>query len=105
MKYYKILYRIGKNSEYIYPPNTKGAIWNLSQYNLNDNVMIGGTDTNIEADGSEVVELSKKEALSQIEEFKKSYPEIQEEELPAFPGIKEEPTPARTAKAKKKGSK
>lgn len=102
MKYYKVIYKIGKNSEYIYPLCTKGAIWNILQYHFTDNIMIGGTESRIKAEGSEVVELSEEEGLSQIEEFKKSYPEIQEGELPSLPGKKEEIKHSRTISSKKK---
>ena len=80
MKYYKVIYKIGANKELVYPFSCKGVVWNLAQYHYTENVMIGRTESEVEADGVEVVELTEEEALSLIEEFKKSYPEIPEEE-------------------------
>ena len=63
--------------------------------------MIGRTDSEVEADGVEVVELTEEEALSLIDEFKKSYPEIAEEELPLLPERKEKTESTRTKTPKK----
>lgn len=104
MKYYRVVYRIGENNERIYPSSIKGAVWNIAQYHFTDNVMIGGTESKVEAEGEDVVELTEKKALSQIEEFKNSYPEVSEEELPFLPERKDEPKPARTISSKKKPS-
>ncbi len=90
MKYYNVIYKFGVNNEYIYPSSVEGVVWNIAQYHFTENVMIGRTDSEVEADGVEVVELSEEEALSLIEEFKKSYPEIPEEELPFVPKREEE---------------
>jgi len=90
MKYYKVMYKLGANKEYIYPSSVTGVVWNLAQYHFTEKSMIGRTDSEVEADGVEVVELIEEEALSLIDEFKKSYPEISEEELTFLPKRKEE---------------
>ncbi len=82
MKYYKVVYQIGRNNEYIYPSGVKGAVWNEAQYHYTDKMMIGRTESPVQADGSEVVELTEPEALSLIKEFKESYPPKSEEERP-----------------------
>ena len=82
MKYYKVIYKIGENTEYIYPPSIKEVIWTIVQYHYKDNVMIGGTDKSVEEDGVDVTELPKDEALSLIEDYKKSFPEIKEVDFP-----------------------
>ncbi len=102
MKYYKVIYKVGRNNEREYPSGIKGAVWNIAQYHFKDNIMIGGTESRIDADGVEVVELTREEALSQIEEFKNSYPENPEEEMPFFQERKEGPKPSRTGGSKKK---
>ena len=63
--------------------------------------MIGRADSEVEADGVEVVELTETEALSVIEEFKKSYPEIAEEKLPFLPEREEETKATRTKSSRK----
>ena len=63
--------------------------------------MIGRTDSEVEADGVEVVELTEAEALSMIDEFKKSYPEIAEEELAFMPERKKETKTTRTKSSRK----
>jgi hypothetical protein len=85
----------------LYPSGIKRVVWNLAQYHFKDYVMIGRTDSEVEADGVEVVELTEAEALSVIEKFKKSYPEIAEEELPFLPGRKEETKATRTKSSRK----
>jgi hypothetical protein len=85
MKYYKVIYKLGSNNEYIYPLSVKGVVWNLAQYHFEEHLMIGRTDSEVDADGVEVVELTEEEALSLVEEFKKSYPKILEEELLFLP--------------------
>ena len=85
MKYYKVIYKLGSNNEYIYPSSVEGVVWNLAQYRFKEHLMIGRTDGEIKADGIEVVELTEEEALSLVEEFKKSYPEIPDEELSLLP--------------------
>jgi len=85
MRYYRVIYRLGENNERIYPSSIKEAVWNMTQYHFTDNVMIGGTEKKVEADGVEVVELTEEMGLSQIEEFKNSYPKIPEEDLPLLP--------------------
>ena len=79
MKYYNVIYELGTNNEYIYPPCTERVIWSLAQYHFTENRMIGRTDSEVEADGVEVVELTEEEASSLIDEFKKSYSETPEE--------------------------
>ena len=86
MKYYKVIYRTGKNNEHSYPPSIKGIVWNLTQNHYQERVMIGGTDDDVVADGKKVIKLTKKAALPLIEEFKKSYPEVKEDDLPFLPG-------------------
>ena len=89
MKYYKVIYKLGANNEHVYPSSIEGVVWNLAQYHFTEYVMIGRTDSEVEADGVEVAELTDEGALSLIDEFKKSYPEIAEEELPFLPEKKE----------------
>ena len=101
MKYYKVMYKLGANKEYIYPSSIKSVVWNLAQYHFTENVMVGRTDSEVEADGVEVVELTEAEALSVIDEFKKSYPEIPEEELPFLPERKEKTEATRTKSSRK----
>jgi hypothetical protein len=74
MRYYKIFIKKGTDDQYIYPSSTRSAVWKIAQYHYSDMVMIGGTDTQVRADGKEVVELAEKEALSMIEQLKKSHP-------------------------------
>ena len=85
MKYYKVIYKIGNNNVYVYPSGVKAAVWNIAEYHFTDHVMIGKTDGDVKADGVDVIELTKKEALSLIEQFKKSDPENEEEEEPLLP--------------------
>ena len=99
MKYYKVIYKIGNNNVYVYPSGVKGATWNIAEYHFTDNVMIGKTDSDVKADGVDVIKLTEKEASSLIEEFKKSYPEIDEEEEPLLPE-----RPARTKSVRTKSS-
>ena len=101
MKYYKVIYKLGANNEHIYPSSINGIVWNLAQYHFTEYVMIGRTDSEVEADGVEVVELTEEEALSLIEEFEKSYPEIAEEELPFLPERKEKTKTTRTKSSRK----
>jgi topoisomerase IA-like protein len=101
MKYYKVMYKLGANKELVYPSSIKRVVWNLAQYHFTEYVMIGRTDSEVEADGVEVVELTEEEALSMIEEFKKSYPKIAEEELPFLPERNEETETTRTKTPKK----
>ena len=101
MKYYKVIYKLGTNNEYIYPSGIEGVVWNLTQYHFKEKVMIGRTDSEVEAEGVEVVELTGEEALSMIDEFKKSYPEIPEGELPFQLKRKKEPESTRTKTPKK----
>jgi len=105
MKYYKVIYALGSNNERIYPSRIKEAVWNTTQYHFSDNVMIGGTDSKIKADGMEVIELTEDEASSLIEEFKKNHPKISEKELLLLAEIRDEFRPARTMKSSKKRSK
>lgn len=104
MNYYKVIYAVGSNNERIYPSSIKEAVWNTAQYHFTDNVMIGGTDDKVDSDGVEVIELTEDEALSSIEEFKKSYPEFTEEELPFLPKKKDELKSARAKSSMKKRS-
>lgn len=83
MIYYKFSYKIN-NNERIYPPIIQGIIWRISYYHYTEKSVIGGTEQEIVTEGPEVIRLSDDEALSLIEEFKKSYPQISEEKLP-FP--------------------
>jgi len=101
MKYYKVMYKLGANNEHVYPSSIEGVVWNLAQYHFKDYVMIGRTDSEVEADGVEVIELTEQEALSMIDEFKKSYPEIAEEELPFMPERKKETKTTRTKSSRK----
>lgn len=90
MKYFKVIYKLGANNSLQYPSGIKNAVWNIVQYHHTENIMVGGTDSIVEADGVEVIELNENEALSLIEEFKKSYPEIKEEDLPFLLGTEDE---------------
>ena len=79
MRYYKITYEIGVNNERVYPRAVGGVVWRVTQDHHAENVMVGGTESQIEADGELVTELAEEEASALIEEFKKSYPEAPEE--------------------------
>ncbi len=96
MRYYKVIYELGTNKEYIYPPCTERVVWNLAQYHFTEHKMIGITNSEVEADGVEVVELTEKEASSLIEEFKKSYSETPEEEPTSLPERDENAETAQT---------
>ena len=85
----------------LYPYGIKRVVWNLAQYHFKDYVMIGRTDSEVEADGVEVVELTEEEALSLIEEFRKSYPEIAVGELPFLPERNEETEATRIKSSRK----
>jgi len=71
MKYYKVIYKIRKNNDFIYPSSIKRVVWNITQYHFRENVMIGGTESKVEAKGANVEEVTEVEALSLIDEFKK----------------------------------
>jgi len=75
MKYYKVNYKIGKTGDYAYPGSVANVIWNVTQYHGKNKVMIGGTDSDLKADGKQVAALTEKDALRLIEEYRKSYPE------------------------------
>ena len=64
-----MIYRVGNNNVYVYPFGVKGAIWNIAEYHFMDNVMIGKIDSDVKADGVDVIELTEMEASSLIEEF------------------------------------
>ncbi len=88
MKYYQVKYNTGKKNEIIYPQAVRETVWKITQNHFRDKVMIGGTESEIMADGKGVKELKEAEASTLIEEFKKSFPEVKKEDL-TLPG--EEP--------------
>ncbi len=81
MRYYKVLYKIGDLNQRIYPVGVDGVVWSMTQDHYSDNVMIAGTDGKAQVDGETVIELSEQNALALIEEFKKTYPKLREEDL------------------------
>jgi hypothetical protein len=80
VKYYKISYTLDKNNERVYPKKTKGVVWTLTQDHFDEKLMIGATESKLEADGKSITELTEKQANSLIEEYKATHPQP---ELPA----------------------
>lgn len=74
MKTYKVGFTVGKQGEYIYPASTSGVIWENVHYHHTEPFMIGETDSDLVADGQDVVLLTKKEATSALAELRKGVP-------------------------------
>ena len=86
MKYYKVLFKTGKNNEYIYPAGVKGAVWNIMQNHFSEKMMVGGTESEVVADGKAVITLTKTKAETLMKEFRESYPAPKDDEMTALPG-------------------
>lgn len=89
MKYYRVEYRMGKRNEHALPDAVREVVWKVTQNHFADQVMIGGTDSKVTADGKGVVELAEKEALQLIEKFKKSFPSVTADDLVPSAEVKE----------------
>lgn len=74
MKFYKVRYTLGQNGEYIYPKNSIGVVGKNAHYHNTDFVIIGETEEELDADGEQMVKLTKKDAATLIKEFQKSIP-------------------------------
>lgn len=71
MKFYKVHDTLGQNGEYIYPRNSMGAVWKNVHYHNTDSVIIGEAEDELDADGEQVVKLTKTDATILIKEFQK----------------------------------
>ena len=80
MKFYKVGYELGPNGQYVYPESTKGVTWRNVHYHNSEHQIIGETESQLVVDGSQVVELTKEDAVTLIKKFKESFPPPPEEE-------------------------
>ncbi len=86
MKYYQVKYKTEKKGDLVYPASVNQVVWERTQNHFSEDAMIGGTNSKIEADGKSVIELKKEDAEKLIEEYKKSFPKIKDENL-KLPGL------------------
>jgi hypothetical protein len=74
MGHYKIHYQVGKRQEYVYPAGIAGVVWKSVAYHGTERDMVGQTEAEIKADGTDVVALNPQEAKKLAEEYASAYP-------------------------------
>lgn len=75
MSIYLVKFSLGMNNDLIYPAIVKHVTWKFTLYHHIDNVMIGETDDEIEADGIEVIALSPDDAQKLIKKYRSHRPD------------------------------
>ena len=74
MAHYLVRYSLGENNTYVYPESVTGVVWKSAIYHYTEQVMVGETDTTLEAQGKQVTSLTLEEAKKLMEEYQASYP-------------------------------
>ena len=88
MKFYQVRFKTEKKGDLVYPDSLNQVVWERTQNHFREDEMVGGTNSKIEADGKNVIELKEKEAEKLMEKYKQSFPKFKDEKV-TLPGLEQ----------------